>query len=76
MKSNTSVVMDSNELLEGEMQGRWADARDSLFFFASLAVVIAYVVAGVASDVVAKYLETTRGRTNKGRFLLEKVRTT
>ena len=48
--------MDSNELLEGEMQGRWADARDSLFFFASLAVVIAYVVAGVASDVVAKYL--------------------
>lgn len=56
MKSNTSVIIDSNELLEGETQGRWADARESLFFFASLAVVVAYVVAGIASDVVAKYL--------------------
>jgi hypothetical protein len=57
MKSTNTVYMDDNtELTEGENIGRWADTRESWFFFASLAVVIAYIVMGAASDAVARYL--------------------
>lgn len=58
MKSNNTAYMegDNTDLLENQNASGWADARESWFFFASLAVVIAYVVVGFVSESAARYL--------------------